>query len=190
MPEYVIKCAPPITVAHLFLQGILAAVCPDFLRTKPHPDLHIQTPQWWHWLLQQCLQRARLLLNNWYCGVSFWASHCASPHYHSKFSLHMWKYFVDFHLVKTVTIPGFYVLCVEISMPFSLHQLLVYFVTVITKRRVWISFIDWLSVSIFLQQITWGACGLVMTGNAVIFLTIFGFFVVFGGGDDFSWEQW
>ncbi|XP_020504555.1 leptin receptor gene-related protein [Labrus bergylta] len=38
--------------------------------------------------------------------------------------------------------------------------------------------------------IQWGACGLVMTGNAVIFLTIFGFFVVFGGGDDFSWEQW
>ncbi|KAM9322583.1 leptin receptor gene-related protein [Pholidichthys leucotaenia] len=38
--------------------------------------------------------------------------------------------------------------------------------------------------------ILWGACGLVMTGNAVIFLTIFGFFVVFGGDDDFSWEQW
>ncbi|CAG5897038.1 unnamed protein product, partial [Menidia menidia] len=38
--------------------------------------------------------------------------------------------------------------------------------------------------------IAWGACGLVMTGNAVIFLTILGFFVVFGGGDDFSWEQW
>uniref|UniRef100_A0A674DNX0 Leptin receptor gene-related protein n=1 Tax=Salmo trutta TaxID=8032 RepID=A0A674DNX0_SALTR len=36
----------------------------------------------------------------------------------------------------------------------------------------------------------WGACGLVMAGNAVIFLTILGFFLVFGGGDDFSWEQW
>lgn len=40
------------------------------------------------------------------------------------------------------------------------------------------------------SAIQWGACGLVMAGNAVIFLTIFGFFVVFGGGDDFSWEQW
>ncbi|XP_028328326.1 leptin receptor gene-related protein-like [Gouania willdenowi] len=38
--------------------------------------------------------------------------------------------------------------------------------------------------------IKWGACGLVLTGNAVIFLTILGFFIVFGGGDDFSWEQW
>ncbi|CAL8343841.1 unnamed protein product [Merluccius merluccius] len=38
--------------------------------------------------------------------------------------------------------------------------------------------------------IQWGACGLVMAGNSVIFLTILGFFVVFGGGDDFSWEQW
>ncbi|KAK6302350.1 leptin receptor gene-related protein [Coregonus clupeaformis] len=38
--------------------------------------------------------------------------------------------------------------------------------------------------------IQWGACGLVMAGNAVIFLTILGFFLVFGGGDDFSWEQW
>ncbi|XP_036410176.1 leptin receptor gene-related protein [Megalops cyprinoides] len=38
--------------------------------------------------------------------------------------------------------------------------------------------------------IQWGACGLVMAGNTVIFLTILGFFLVFGGGDDFSWEQW
>lgn len=38
--------------------------------------------------------------------------------------------------------------------------------------------------------VKWGACGLVMTGNVVIFLTILGFFVVFGRGDDFSWEQW
>ncbi|CAL1579987.1 unnamed protein product [Knipowitschia caucasica] len=38
--------------------------------------------------------------------------------------------------------------------------------------------------------IQWGACGLVMTGNAIIFLTILGFFIVFGGSDDFSWEQW
>ncbi|KAM6948138.1 leptin receptor gene-related protein [Aplochiton taeniatus] len=40
------------------------------------------------------------------------------------------------------------------------------------------------------QRIAWGACGLVMAGNVVIFLTILGFFLVFGGGDDFSWEQW
>ncbi|XP_073705077.1 leptin receptor gene-related protein [Garra rufa] len=38
--------------------------------------------------------------------------------------------------------------------------------------------------------IQWGACGLVMAGNCVIFLTILGFFLIFGGGDDFSWEQW
>ncbi|KAM4641665.1 leptin receptor gene-related protein [Discoglossus pictus] len=38
--------------------------------------------------------------------------------------------------------------------------------------------------------IKWGACGLVLAGNAVIFLTILGFFIVFGRGDDFSWEQW
>ncbi|XP_029559990.1 leptin receptor gene-related protein [Salmo trutta] len=33
-----------------------------------------------------------------------------------------------------------------------------------------------------------GACGLVMAANVVIFLTILSFFLVFGGGDDFSWE--
>ncbi|XP_063075741.1 leptin receptor gene-related protein-like [Engraulis encrasicolus] len=38
--------------------------------------------------------------------------------------------------------------------------------------------------------IQWGACGLVLAGNTVIFLTILGFFLIFGGGDDFSWEQW
>ncbi|KAL1776771.1 leptin receptor protein-related protein [Sigmodon hispidus] len=38
--------------------------------------------------------------------------------------------------------------------------------------------------------IKWGACGLVLAGNAVIFLTIQGFFLVFGRGDDFSWDQW
>ncbi|NP_001187741.1 leptin receptor gene-related protein [Ictalurus punctatus] len=40
------------------------------------------------------------------------------------------------------------------------------------------------------ELIKWGACGLVMAGNGVIFITILGFFLVFGGGDDFSWEQW
>ncbi|XP_021260145.1 leptin receptor gene-related protein [Numida meleagris] len=40
------------------------------------------------------------------------------------------------------------------------------------------------------EAIKWGACGLVLAGNAVIFLTILGFFIVFGRGDDFSWEQW
>lgn len=39
-------------------------------------------------------------------------------------------------------------------------------------------------------QIQWGACGLVIGGNSVIFLTILGFFLTFGRGDDFSWEQW
>jgi hypothetical protein len=38
--------------------------------------------------------------------------------------------------------------------------------------------------------IKWGACGLVLASNAVIFLTILGFFLVFEGRDDFSWEQW
>ncbi|KAM6455997.1 leptin receptor gene-related protein [Python bivittatus] len=40
------------------------------------------------------------------------------------------------------------------------------------------------------EVIKWGACGLVLAGNAVIFLTVLGFFVLFGGGDDFTWEQW
>uniref|UniRef100_A0A4W4F9V0 Leptin receptor gene-related protein n=1 Tax=Electrophorus electricus TaxID=8005 RepID=A0A4W4F9V0_ELEEL len=40
------------------------------------------------------------------------------------------------------------------------------------------------------EVVKWGACGLVMAGNGVIFLTILGFFLIFGGGDDFSWEQW
>ncbi|XP_069498078.1 leptin receptor gene-related protein isoform X2 [Ambystoma mexicanum] len=38
--------------------------------------------------------------------------------------------------------------------------------------------------------IRWGACGLVLAGNTVIFLTILGFFLVFDKGDDFNWEQW
>ncbi|XP_066575865.1 leptin receptor overlapping transcript-like 1 isoform X1 [Amia ocellicauda] len=38
--------------------------------------------------------------------------------------------------------------------------------------------------------IEWGACALVLTGNAVIFTTILGFFLVFGSNDDFSWQQW
>ncbi|XP_067109107.1 leptin receptor gene-related protein [Osmerus mordax] len=40
------------------------------------------------------------------------------------------------------------------------------------------------------EVIKLGACGLVMAGNGVIFSTILGFFLVFGRGDDFSWEQW
>ncbi|XP_069835513.1 leptin receptor gene-related protein [Dendropsophus ebraccatus] len=41
-----------------------------------------------------------------------------------------------------------------------------------------------------ISVILWGACGLVLAGNTVIFVTILGFFLVFGRGDDFSWEQW
>ncbi|MBN3274240.1 OBRG protein, partial [Polyodon spathula] len=41
-----------------------------------------------------------------------------------------------------------------------------------------------------INVIAWGACGLVLAGNAVIFLTILGFFLVFGRSDDFNWEQW
>ncbi|XP_023650391.1 leptin receptor gene-related protein [Paramormyrops kingsleyae] len=37
--------------------------------------------------------------------------------------------------------------------------------------------------------IKWGACGLVMAGNVVIFATIMGFFFIFGG-DSFSWDSW
>uniref|UniRef100_A0A8C5M237 Leptin receptor overlapping transcript-like 1 n=1 Tax=Leptobrachium leishanense TaxID=445787 RepID=A0A8C5M237_9ANUR len=40
------------------------------------------------------------------------------------------------------------------------------------------------------DKIAWGACALVLTGNAVIFSTILGFFLVFGSNDDFSWQQW
>ncbi|XP_062848974.1 leptin receptor gene-related protein-like [Trichomycterus rosablanca] len=40
------------------------------------------------------------------------------------------------------------------------------------------------------EVIKWGACGLVMAGNSVIFFTILGFFLVFGNNDEFSWEQW
>uniref|UniRef100_A0A8C4R1Q0 Leptin receptor overlapping transcript like 1 n=1 Tax=Eptatretus burgeri TaxID=7764 RepID=A0A8C4R1Q0_EPTBU len=40
------------------------------------------------------------------------------------------------------------------------------------------------------EVIEWGACGLVLTGNAVIFVTIFAFFLIFGRSDDFGWQPW
>merc|ERR1711879_419444 len=38
--------------------------------------------------------------------------------------------------------------------------------------------------------INWGACMLVLTGNVVMFLTIFGFFVAFGNDDGFDYSSW
>ena len=38
-------------------------------------------------------------------------------------------------------------------------------------------------------QIQWGACGLVLAGNVVVFLTILGYFYVFGN-DDFDYSMW
>ncbi|XP_031824818.1 leptin receptor gene-related protein isoform X2 [Sarcophilus harrisii] len=35
--------------------------------------------------------------------------------------------------------------------------------------------------------IKWGACGLMLAGNVVIFITFQAAFFVFGRGDDFSW---
>ncbi|XP_077377840.1 leptin receptor gene-related protein-like [Festucalex cinctus] len=37
--------------------------------------------------------------------------------------------------------------------------------------------------------IEWGPCSLVLTGDTIIFFTIFGFFHVFGSGEEFSWEE-
>lgn len=38
-------------------------------------------------------------------------------------------------------------------------------------------------------QIQWGACGLVLAGNVVVFLTILGYLYVFGN-DDFDYSMW
>lgn len=38
--------------------------------------------------------------------------------------------------------------------------------------------------------IQWGACMMVLTCNVVMFLTIFGFFVAFGGDDDWAYSSW
>lgn len=94
----------------------------------------------------------------------------------SKHCCHPW--FLSVCAVSTILVASIFVL--DHILCCTLCQLCI----VITNR--W----QWDSSSTVLAQIQWGACGLVMTGNAVIFLTIFGFFVVFGGGDDFSWEQW
>lgn len=39
-------------------------------------------------------------------------------------------------------------------------------------------------------QIDWGSCGLVMTGNIVMFLTILGFFLAFDNEDGFEYSTW
>ncbi|CAL1541402.1 unnamed protein product [Lymnaea stagnalis] len=39
------------------------------------------------------------------------------------------------------------------------------------------------------EVIAWGACALVISGNTVVFLTIFGYFKVFGN-DDIEYNMW
>jgi hypothetical protein len=45
------------------------------------------------------------------------------------------------------------------------------------------------SLNFFIFQIEGGACGLTLTANAVMFLTIFGFFVAFDN-DDVQYSVW
>jgi len=39
-------------------------------------------------------------------------------------------------------------------------------------------------------QIEWGACGLVLAGNTVVFVTILLFFYFFGNDDSFEYSTW
>ena len=39
-------------------------------------------------------------------------------------------------------------------------------------------------------QIKWGACGLVLAGNTVVFVTILLFFYFFGHDDSFEYSTW
>jgi len=39
-------------------------------------------------------------------------------------------------------------------------------------------------------QIKWGACGLVLAGNTVVFVTILLFFYFFGNDDSFEYSTW
>ena len=45
------------------------------------------------------------------------------------------------------------------------------------------------SLDLTLFQISGGACGLVLTANAIMFLTILGFFIAFDG-DDVQYSVW
>ena len=45
-------------------------------------------------------------------------------------------------------------------------------------------------VIVIFCQIDWGACWLVITGNIVMFLTIFGAFVAFDNEDGFEYSSW
>ena len=44
-------------------------------------------------------------------------------------------------------------------------------------------------VLVHLFQIQWGACGLVLAGNIVVFLTILGYFYVFAN-EDLDYSMW
>lgn len=125
------------------------------------------------------MQGAGLLLNNWHRGIVLWASNCARSHKQRKFSLPLSKGNVGGHWGNTASI----------IVSRRLKKGIAYCAHSKINGKHCAKKID-SGVHVFPLQIAWGACGLVMTGNVIIFLTIFGFFVVFGGGDDFSWEQW
>ena len=44
-------------------------------------------------------------------------------------------------------------------------------------------------IIVFVFQIDWGACALVLAGDLVVFLTILGYFFVFGN-EDMDYSSW
>ncbi|KAL3870112.1 hypothetical protein ACJMK2_042724 [Sinanodonta woodiana] len=114
-------------------------------------------------------------------GITFLILGCALPHFNN-----WWPMFV---LIFYFLSPIPTVVSRRISSSFDSASSACLELSIFLTTGIVVSAIGLPIILAHVSVIQWGACGLVLAGNVVVFLTIMGYFIVFGN-EDVDYSMW